>query len=160
MLSQILEKLRKQDAGDVEEPEDRIALAAAALLLEVAWADHDIADTEVDIIRQVLSQDFQLSDESVADVIAVSREHHEESVGLFQYTQTINEAWSEPEKYQLVVSLWRLALIDERIDRFEEHMIRKITDLLYVDHHRFIAAKQAARRSTKNSTKSSTKNSE
>jgi uncharacterized tellurite resistance protein B-like protein len=150
VFSKILEKLRKRDeVEDDAEPEHRIALAAATLMLEVAWADQDIADTEVDVIRRVLSEQFQLPDESVEEVIAASREHHDESVGLFRYTQTINEAWGEPEKFELVVNLWRLAFVDETIDRFEEHMIRKITDLLYVSHERFIAAKRTARRNSK-----------
>jgi uncharacterized tellurite resistance protein B-like protein len=43
------------------------------------------------------------------------------------------------------VQLWRLALSDAELDRFEEHTIRKIAELLYVSHVRFIEAKQRAR---------------
>ncbi len=43
MLAQILDKLRARDTEDTAEPDNRVALAAATLLLEVAWADHNIA---------------------------------------------------------------------------------------------------------------------
>jgi len=44
-----------------------------------------------------------------------------------------------------LVALWRLALSDATIHELEEHVIRKLSELLYVPHGRFIAAKQAAR---------------
>lgn len=146
MLARILDKLRNRNIEDAAETGDRVALAAATLLLEVAWADHNIDEAEVTMIRRVLAEQLQLPGEEIEDVIAASREHHDESVGLFRFTQTINDAWSEPEKYELVLNLWRLASADERIDRFEEHMIRKISELLYVSHSRFIQAKRMARR--------------
>ena len=145
MLAHILDKLRNRNTQDDGETDHRVALAAATLLLEVAWADHNIAETEVSIIRHVLADQLQLPSEEIDEVIAASREHHDESVGLFQFTQTINDAWSESEKYELVLNLWRLALADETLDRFEEHMIRKIAELLYVSHSRFIQAKRMAR---------------
>lgn len=145
MLAQILDKLRSRKAEDAAEPDNRVALAAATLLLEVAWADHNIAEAEISMIRRVLAEQLQLPGEEIEEVITASREHHDESVGLFQFTQTINDAWTEAEKYELVLNLWRLALADETIDRFEEHMIRKIAELLYVSHSRFIQAKRMAR---------------
>ncbi|MFM7121605.1 MAG: TerB family tellurite resistance protein [Gammaproteobacteria bacterium] len=36
--------------------------------------------------------------------------------------------------------------MDDGIDRYEEHAIRRIADLLYVEHPRFIAARREARR--------------
>lgn len=145
MLAHILDKLRNRNTEDAAESDHSVALAAATLLLEVAWADHNIAEAEVSIIRRVLAEQLQLPEEDIEAVIEASLEHHDESVGLFQFTQVINDAWSEPEKYELVFNLWRLALADETIDRFEEHMIRKIAELLYVSHSRFIQAKRQAR---------------
>ncbi len=145
MLAQLLDKIRNRDASTEAPGDNLVPIAAATLLMEVAWADHDIADEELQIIRSALAAQFALASEVINDIIEESREHHDESVGLHRFTRTINDAWEEPQKFELVRKLWELALADESLDRFEEHMIRKIAELLYVSHPRFIEAKLAAR---------------
>jgi uncharacterized tellurite resistance protein B-like protein len=41
--------------------------------------------------------------------------------------------------------MWRVALADDALSRYEEHVIRKVADLLYLPHHDFMLAKQLAR---------------
>jgi uncharacterized tellurite resistance protein B-like protein len=144
MLSTLLDRIRNLKDEPAEE-ERLIPLAATTLLIEVAWADHDIADEELAVVKNALTAQFDLTNSEITGIIAESKEAHEESVGLYGFTRTLVEAWDEPQRYELVVLLWRLAFADDRIDRFEEHMIRKISELLYVSHARFIEAKQTAR---------------
>ena len=144
MLSNLLNRLKQPERE--AEPDRLLALAAAALLLEVAWADHDIADDELTLIRDQLRAQFELPAEDVDALVAESREAHEESVGLYGYTRTINEHWSEQQKFELVNALWQLALADDGLHRYEEHTIRKIAELLYLSHTRFIEAKLTAKR--------------
>jgi uncharacterized tellurite resistance protein B-like protein len=40
--------------------------------------------------------------------------------------------------------MWRVAMADDVLSRYEEHLIRKVADLLYVPHSDFMAAKQQA----------------
>jgi uncharacterized tellurite resistance protein B-like protein len=75
-----------------------------------------------------------------------SRREHEQSVGLYSYTRTINAAWSEEQKFALVTALWRLAMANDELHRYEEHTIRKIAELLYLSHERFIEAKLRVKR--------------
>lgn len=146
MLKSLLSRLTAPADADGADSERTIALAAAALLLEVAWADHHISDEELALIESELERDFALSAEDVAALVAESRRAHEESVGLYRYTRTINEHWSEERKFQLVEALWRLALGNDGLHRYEEHTIRKIAELLYLSHSRFIEAKLSAKR--------------
>lgn len=144
MLTRLLNRLKEPDQD--ADPGNLQALAAATLLLEVAWADHDIAEDELALIERQLAAQFGLSREDVSELVEESRQAHEQSVGLYRYTRTINEAWSEEEKFDLVTALWRLALADEDLHRYEEHTIRKIAELLYLSHSRFIEAKLRAKR--------------
>ncbi len=146
MLNKLLNRLKLPNEDT--DSENLQALAAAALLLEVAWADHDIAEDELALIERQLAQQFRLSPQEVAELVEESRQAHEESVGLYGYTRTINEQWSEPQKFELVTALWRLALADAGLHRYEEHTIRKIAELLYLSHSRFIEAKLKARQET------------
>jgi uncharacterized tellurite resistance protein B-like protein len=147
MLNSLLERIRSQGREPTTEDERLIPLAAATLLIEVAWADHDIAKEETAVIRLALAQQFALTEHEIDEVMSSSIAQHGESVGLYAFTRTLVEAWEEPARFDLVVKLWQLALSDDKLDRFEEHMIRKIAELLYVSHQRFIEAKQLARRS-------------
>lgn len=144
VLSTLINRLKQP--ADEPDPVHLQALAAAALLLEVAWADHDIADQEIELIERQLREQFDLSAEETGELIAQSRQDHENSVGLYSYTRTINDAWSEPQKFDLVTTLWRLALADAGLDHYEEHTIRKIAELLYLSHSRYIEAKLTAKR--------------
>ena len=146
MLGNLLERLKNRSRlDDPTEQEHLVALAAATLLIEVAWADHDISGSELEIVRATLTGHLGLAEAEVDEIVAESRLQHEQSVGFQRFTRTLTEAWDEAERFELVVQMWRLALADNRIDRFEEHVIRKIAELLYVDHSRFIEAKQRAR---------------
>jgi uncharacterized tellurite resistance protein B-like protein len=146
MLSQLLARLKEPLAESEAEAEALLPLAAAVLYLEVAWADHDIADEEMELIRRTLTEQFDLTPEEVDVIVSESKEQHDASVGLYRFTRTITEAWDEEARFQLVVRLWRLALSDEELHSFEEHTIRKIAELLYVSHSRFIEAKLTAKR--------------
>ena len=146
MLKGLLNRLK--EPAEEPDPAHLLALAAGTLLLEVAWADHEIADAELAIIEAQLESQFNLSREEVAELVGQSREVHEASVGLYTYTRTINEHWSEERKFELVTSLWRLALTNEGLHHYEEHVIRKIAELLYLSHSRFIEAKLTAKRDT------------
>ncbi len=146
MLSQLLARLKEPLAQSEAETAALLPLAAAVLYLEVAWADHDIADEEMQLIRRTLTEQFDLAPEEVDVIVSESKEQHDASVGLYRFTRTINEAWDEEARYQLIVRLWSLALSDDELHSFEEHTIRKIAELLYVSHSRFIEAKLTAKR--------------
>ena len=145
MLKQLLDKIRTFAEDDVEsDTEQLLATAAATLLMEVAWADHHISDQELAAIRSAIASRFTLDDATLDAIIEESRQHQDVSVGLQSFTRTITEAWDEDTRYQLIVTMWQLAGTDDEVHRFEEHMIRKIADLLYVSHRRFIEAKREA----------------
>lgn len=146
MLKQILEKMRQFGESEVSDTDHLVAIAAATLLMEVAWADHHISDTELATIRQKIKEQFALDDKTLDAILEESRNHQDNSVGLQSFTRTITEAWDESSRYQLVVAMWELAESDDGVHHFEEHMIRKIADLLYVSHARFIEAKLQTQR--------------
>ena len=144
MLARLLERIQAPAADD--RPETTVELAAAVLLIEVAWADHHIADAELSAIERALEAVLHLSRDDVRALIDESRSAQRDSVGLHEFTRAIVGAWSAERRFELVVQLWRLAYADAGLDKHEEATIRKIADLLYVDHPRFIAAKLKAKR--------------
>ena len=53
----------------------------------------------------------------------------------------INQHYTQTEKAQLVEMLWEVAFADAEMEKYEEHLLRKLSDLLYVPHAEFIRAK-------------------
>ena len=128
-----------------EPTDDPTPLAAAMLLFEVAWADHEILTAEVESMVSALTQLFGIEESAARALTDRAIEAHETETSIYPFTRAINDALSVEEKQQLITTLWRLALADQIVDKYEEHAIRRIADLLYVPHREFIRAKRDAR---------------
>ena len=50
---------------------------------------------------------------------------------------------------RIIENMWVVAMADGHLDAHEEHLMRKIADLLYVGHADYVGAKQRAREITK-----------
>jgi len=144
----MLSSLRKLFSREEEVADDAVldpALAAAALMFEVVWADHEISQSELVTAKTLLKQMFSVEEDAVMSIVADAEERLRESVGVHGYTSFLNESMSEEEKFSVVTALWQIALAEDGIDVMEEHSIRKASDLLYLSHSRFIEAKLKAK---------------
>lgn len=121
------------------------AFAAAMLLLEVAWADHDIASSEIDAASRGIARLFGLTSDATHAIIARARREHANSTSIYPFTRELNAELAPVAKRELVSMLWRLAYTDAVLTGYEEHAIRRIADLLHLSHGDFIAAKRTAR---------------
>jgi uncharacterized tellurite resistance protein B-like protein len=133
------------DADATMAAADAVPMAAAMLLLEVAWADQKITEPELDATRRAIAAMFHLTDEQVSQLVARAQTQHETAISMYPFTRAVNDALTMQEKVQLIESLWRLAGADRGGEVHEEYTIRRIADLLYVSHDDFIAAKLRAR---------------
>jgi len=116
-------------------------LAVAALLVEVLRADYEVTAAERQQVVQSIGKLLELGPSDSVALMELAERQADESHDLFQFTSMINQGYSAAEKERLVEHLWRVARADETIHKYEEHLIRRIADLLYVPHSSFIAAK-------------------
>lgn len=140
---------RLKDFFTAPEPEKivdeaTLHLAAAALLLEIARADHALESVELERMKAVLSRDWGLGQEDLADLVEVARDASETSVSLHRHIDAINSRFSAEQKFDLVRGLWQVAVADREIHHHEEALVRRLADLLYVPHRDFIRAKHLA----------------
>ena len=146
MLKKLTDLFRRDaDATKAETPFDA-PLAAAALMLEVTWADHETDSSEIRHSTALVEQLFNLDAAVAAQLVDDAQDRLQHNVGVQTYTRYLNEALNEAEKFEVIVALWQVAAVSNGIDRFEEHTIRRIADLLYLSHDRFIEAKLRARK--------------
>lgn len=119
--------------------------AAAALMVEVMASDHDWDDVEASKIKSLLVAELHLTDTEAEEVLAEATEKQKSAHDHYQFTSVINEQYDNEQKFRLLKQLWMVAYADGQVDRYEEHMIRKLADLLHMPHSQFIRAKIEAR---------------
>ncbi len=124
--------------------ERRVRLAAAALLIETARADHSEEAAEVEALRRAVQRTFDLDEEATSELIDVAGRRANNSTSHYQFTSLIKDHFSPEQKTHLIELMWQVAFADRELDKYEEHLVRKIADLLYVPHRDFIAAKHRA----------------
>ncbi|MGD8559291.1 MAG: TerB family tellurite resistance protein, partial [Gammaproteobacteria bacterium] len=59
----------------------------------------------------------------------------------YEFTSLINDEFTPADKAQIIELMWQVAYADDELEKYEEALVRKIADLLYVPHTQFIAAK-------------------
>ena len=123
-----------------------LELACAALMFEVARADFAVDEVEQRAVYDLLTVEFNLSPVEIDSVTEAAADKADAATCLFEFTRAINNLASVDQKRALIGMMWRVAMADNALSRYEEHLIRKVADLLYLPHADFIRAKQAAQR--------------
>jgi len=120
-------------------------LAIAALLIEVAMADHVFDEREMLSLQHHLKQKFAITDSQIAELIDLAKDESAESTSLHQFTSLVHQHCNPQEKFELLISMWELAFADSELNKYEEYIIRKVADLIYVSHAEFVRAKSIAK---------------
>lgn len=119
-------------AESATDPQERQQLALGALLVEMARADFDADTAEQEAIEGLLAGHFDLNAEEAAGLVERAGAAMDEAVCLFDFTRALHEALDYEQKLEVVKLLWQVALADNRLDKYEEYLMRKVGDLLYV----------------------------
>ena len=133
-----------RDESQPEQGERAFQLAAATLLVEMCRADFAVQASEVGAVRHALERAFALDPATLDALITDAEQEADAAVSLHGYTNLINQHFDPKQKYHLVELLWTVAFADGQVDRYEEHFVRKVADLIYVPHREFIRAKLQA----------------
>lgn len=128
------------------ERDHSLEVATAALLVEVVRADRDIDDAERAAVIAAIREKFHLTEEEADRLTALAEEESKLANDYYQFTALINEHFDQPTKVRVVELMWGAAYADGRLDAHEQHVLRRIADLLHVAHPDYINAKLKARR--------------
>lgn len=147
MIAAIQEFFRARIGAEQASGPDRhgLQLATAALLFEMLRADHQEHPQERRTLEQALREHFELGEDELRDLAELADREVSHAVSLYPFTGLINEHFSAEQKVRVVEMLWRVAYADGSLDPYEEALVRKISDLLYVPHRDFIQAKHRVR---------------
>lgn len=121
-----------------------IELATVVLMIEISLADDHIHEEERRIIKNLLSDNLDLEQDEVDELISLAEEEVNHAVSLYEFTRLLNDSLSMSEKVNILENLWRVAYADSVIDKYEEYYLRKVADLLYISHSDYIQSKLKA----------------
>lgn len=131
-------------AGTVGVPqahEHQLQLATAALLMEMARADFADSEAERDHVLALLQREFALTAHEAARIAELGADAAQAAVSLYDFTRSLDQALSLEDKVRVIEMLWQVAYADGDLDKYEEHLLRKLADLLHLTHRQLIQAK-------------------
>jgi uncharacterized tellurite resistance protein B-like protein len=123
----------------------RLQLATAALLVEVVRGDGAIDAVERAALQTAIAGKFALSPAEATALIELAEQEARLANDSYQFTSLINRRFSQAEKLRVVELMWQVAYADATLSAHEQHVLRKLAELLHVPHGDYIAAKLRAR---------------
>jgi len=129
---------KRQDETPLEH---RLQLAASALMVEMIHVDETVTDHENKKIRVLIKQRYELDEAEIEDLIDLAHNEKHEATDYYSFTSLLNTHYTQQQKIKLVEDLWHIAYSDDKLDKYEEHLLRRLSELLHVPHQDFIRTK-------------------
>lgn len=118
-----------------------VRVATCALFLEMANIDEQFTRAETRQLLSILKEKFELSEEHANEMIREAEAELQDSVDYWRFARLINENYSTEEKVEIIEILWRIIYTDGKLDKYENYLIHKLSDLLRLTHKQLIDAK-------------------
>jgi len=143
---QVVETISSSDttANSVEDRDAALRLATAVLMIDVARADHVFQDVEFERVLNLIETHFGLDPEQAAELVNAAGETVDDLVSVYEFTQLLHEHLDENEKAHIIALLWQIAYADGELDKYEDSLVLKISDLLYVSRGKVMRLKHDA----------------
>jgi len=149
-LQQFFDQYLSAETKDKIPLERRLQMATAALMVEMLHVDEQVTAEEDEKLRQLLKQRFELDPDEIEALINLAHNEKHEATDYYAFTSLLNEHYTQQQKIKLVEDLWQLAYADGDLDKYEEHLLRRLADSLHVPHQDFIRTKHNVLEKTKN----------
>ena len=147
LFTQVLETISVSPGSDTKaaDRDAALRLATAVLMIDVARADEVFDETEFDKVLELVERRFGLDPEDAAELVIAASAKAEELVSVHEFTKQLHEHLDEDEKARIIGMLWDIAYADGRLDKYEDSLVLKISDLLYVSRARVMRLKHDAK---------------
>lgn len=151
MIKKLLDKVTtafSAPASDNESAEDRAAalrLSTAVLMVDVARADHVFEESEFERVLQLVETHFELDPQDAAELVNLASDKAEHLTSAYEFTSELHKHLDNDEKTRIVGLLWQIAYADGELDKYEDSLVLKISDLLHVSRARVMRLKHDAK---------------
>ena len=149
LFTQVVEAISSSEPDVTENRDSALRLATAVLMIDVARADAVFDESEFDKVLTLAEKHFGLSPDEAAELVNEAGDKAENIVSVHEFTTLLHENLSADEKEHIVALLWKIAYADGRLDKFEDSLVLKISDLLYVSRGRVMRLKHDAEKAAR-----------
>ncbi len=134
----------KKKENDDQEYLDEDIYAVLALLIEASKIDGVINNEELELIKSILVNKFNLDSTKAEKSIKFVVQKSDEKVEIYSDIRVILNNMDHLERISVVEMLWKIILADGKIDQYESNLIRRICGLLHVTGPESSEAKRKA----------------
>lgn len=121
-----------------------LALAATALMVQLSRVDSHEDEEELETIVRCAGTTLGVSPDEARELLEDARAQAEDAVSLYEFTGLLNESLDQQGKLEILEDIWRVAYADGRIDKYEEHLIRRMAELLHLNHREYMQCRHRA----------------
>ena len=132
------------DMADGIDRDAALRMATAVLMIDVARADHVFDEAEFDRVLRLIESHFELAPDAAAELFNAASEQADDLVSAHEFTKVLHQHLDDDEKSRVVSLLWEIAYADGELDKYENSLVLKISDLLYVSRGRVMRLKHDA----------------
>lgn len=134
------------DASRAREVPDarKLAIAATALMVQLSRIDRNEDERELQTIVDCAVEAHEVTPEDARAILDNARSQADDATSLYEFTGQLNNLLDQAGKRRILESIWRVAFADGRIDKYEEHMIRRMADLLHLNHREYMESRYRA----------------
>ncbi len=128
----LLKNILNNKSSTVEKEDSKNLELLCGLMIEAAYTDGQIDESELKKIKSSLIDIFKEDPKEVDLIIKESILNKNNSKSLHHYTSFINKNFNDDKKLLLIEVLWEIVLSDGEIHDFESNLIRRLAGLLYI----------------------------
>ena len=128
----LLKNILKTDSSIEKESDNQSLELLCGLMVEAAYTDSQIDESEIKKIKLSLINIFQEDSIQVDLQLAKALQNKNNSRSLHNYTSFINKNFTDKKKLVLIEALWEIVLSDGKVHDFESSLIRRLAGLLYI----------------------------
>jgi len=126
-IKDLLSNFSNQEEVIEDEKISSLDKACSALLIEVAYADKIFDESEINSLKESLKETYNINEEIINELISDAKKTVDESTSLYEYTRVVNDEFDYSDKLELLSRIWKLAFADGNLDKYDDHLVRKIS---------------------------------
>ncbi|MDA7697295.1 TerB family tellurite resistance protein [Gammaproteobacteria bacterium] len=123
-------KKNKNEEINIDKHNFEIDLIACVLAYEVARADGNISDNELNSLLKEIEKITADVNKNPDEIFSLIENYSENSVSFHEFISDINNDFNKKDKLELIQYLWDVAYADNVLDVNEERLIRRIANLI------------------------------
>jgi uncharacterized tellurite resistance protein B-like protein len=144
-LTRFLKNTLSSPGAAAPDHQEAIQTATAVILLDIAYADNSFSVAEEQRLLEFLKARFSMTDQRARELLETAEGMRTQTIDHWNLTNLIRTNTSLSERIEIVKTMWRLVYEDGGLHQYENYLVRKLADLLGLEHHVMIEAKMAVR---------------